>query len=66
MMKTYNETVYDSDVPPPTAPKPKRVRTKKTTATTTVSTQQSQIEGATNISVATPTLTNSSAANTRR
>jgi len=80
MMKTCNETVYDSDAPPPA----KRPRTKKTTAAaTTVSTQQSQIEGAppaltnspalTNnpalsqeISVAPPALTNSPAANTRR
>ena len=70
MMKTYNETVYDSDAPPP---KPKSVRTKKCSGTTTVSTQQSQIEGH-SISVATPTpaltnspaVTNNPAANTRR
>ena len=67
MMKTCNETVYDSDAPPPA----KRPRTKKTTAAaTTVSTQQSQIEGAPalsqEISVAPPALTNSPAANTRR
>jgi len=67
MMKTCNETVYDSDAPPPA----KRPRTKKTTAAaTTVSTQQSQIEGAPalsqEINVAPPALTNSPAANTRR
>jgi hypothetical protein len=28
-MRTCNEPVYDSDAPPPTAPKPKRVRQKK-------------------------------------
>ncbi|CAD6226352.1 unnamed protein product [Miscanthus lutarioriparius] len=55
MMKTCNETVYDSDTPPPAPPKPKRAKKKKSTATTTISTQQSQIEA----------LTNSSAANTR-
>lgn len=78
MMKTCNETVYDSDVPPPAPPKPKRVRPKKTSATTTtVSTQQSQIEGhAQSLTVATtgqttslaatPVLTNSPATNTRR
>ena len=37
MMKTYNETMYDSDAPPLAAPKPKRVRTNKTTTTTTMS-----------------------------
>jgi hypothetical protein len=70
MMKTCNETVYDYDAAPP---KPKRVRTKKCSGTTTVSTQHSQIEGH-SISVATPTLaltnslaiTNSPVANTRR
>jgi hypothetical protein len=70
MMKTCNETVYDSDAAPP---KPKRVRTKKCSGTTTVSTQQSQIEGH-SISVATPTLaltnrpavTYRTVANTRR
>jgi hypothetical protein len=66
MMKTCNETVYDSDAPPPAAPKSKRVRTKKTTTTTIVSTQQSQIKGATDIIITTPSLTNSPAANTRR
>jgi hypothetical protein len=66
MMKTCNETVYDSDAPPPAAPKSKRVRTKKITATTTVSTEQSQIEGVTYIIVATPSLTNSPATNTGR
>ncbi|WVZ74436.1 LOW QUALITY PROTEIN: hypothetical protein U9M48_022615 [Paspalum notatum var. saurae] len=44
MMKTCNETVYDSDAPPPAPPKPKRVRNKKTT-TSTASTQQSQTGG---------------------
>lgn len=29
MQKTCNETVYDSDAPPPAGPKPKRIRTKK-------------------------------------
>jgi hypothetical protein len=70
MMKTYNETVYDSDAPPL---KPKRARTKKCSGTTTVSTQQSQIEGH-SISVATPTaaltnipaLTNNPTINIRR
>jgi len=73
MMKTCNETVYDSDAPP----KPKRAKKKKSTATTTVSTQQSQIEGAQETTVcpaltnsppniAPPALTNSPAANTRR
>ena len=73
MMKTCNETVYDSDAPP----KPKRAKKKKSTTTTTVSTQQSQIEGAQETTVcpaltnsppniAPPTLTNSPTANTRR
>jgi len=66
MMKTCNETVYDSDAPPPAAPRPKTGRKKKLTATTTVSTQQSEIEGAQHSTVAGPALTNSPAANTRR
>ena len=66
MMKTCNETVYDSDAPPPAAPRPKTGRKKKLTATTTVSTQQSEIEGAQHSTVAVPALTNSPATNTRR
>jgi len=66
MMKTCNETVYDSDAPPPPAPRPKIGRKKKLTATTTVSTQQSEIEGAQHSTVAVPALTNSPATNTRR
>jgi hypothetical protein len=77
MMKTCNETVYDSDAPPPAPPKPKRAKKKKSTATTTVSTQQSQIEAAQETTVcpaltnsppniAPPAVTNSPAANTRR
>ena len=73
MMKICNETVYDSDAPP----KPKRAKKKKRTATTIVSTQQSQIEGAQETTIcpaltnsppniAPPALTNSPAANTRR
>ena len=66
MMKTCNETVYDSDAPPPAAPRPKTGRKKKLTATTTVSTQQSEIEGAQHSTVAVPALINSPATNTRR
>jgi hypothetical protein len=66
MMKTCNETVYDSDAPPPAPPKPKRVKNKKAKATSTASTQQSQT-GACSITVtAPPQLSNSPAGNTRR
>ncbi|WVZ88391.1 hypothetical protein U9M48_034918 [Paspalum notatum var. saurae] len=63
MMKTCNETVYDSDAPPPAPPKPKRVRNKKTT-TSTASTQQSQTGGC-STTVGVNLLTNSPAGNTR-
>jgi len=65
MMKTCNETVYDSDAPPPAAPKPKKERNKKTKAASTASTQQSQT-GACSITITAPLLTNSPAGNTRR
>jgi hypothetical protein len=66
MAKTCNETVYDSDASPP-APRPKTGRKKTLTAATTVSTQQSQIQGTQDSSpVAPAALTNSPAANTRR
>ena len=32
--KTYNETVYDSDDPPPAQPKPKRAKKEKVPAST--------------------------------
>ncbi|CAO2038750.1 unnamed protein product [Urochloa humidicola] len=60
MMKTCNETVYDSDAPPLAPPKPKKAKTKKANTTSTASTQQSEIGGC---SMA--LLTNSPVANTR-
>ena len=63
MMKTYNETVYDSDAPPPAAAKPKRSKGKKSKPASTVSTQQSQVGGSTASAAAAPS---SPAANTRR
>ena len=65
MMKTCNETIYDSDAPPPAPPKPKKTRTKKAKTTSTASTMQSQTGECTTI-VAAALLTNSPAGNTRR
>ncbi|CAN6192255.1 unnamed protein product, partial [Urochloa humidicola] len=62
MMKTCNETVYDSDAPPPAKEKPQKKKIKKSNRPTSiVSTQQSQ----TRCSTSTALLTNSPAANTR-
>jgi hypothetical protein len=58
--------VYDSDASPPSAPRPKTWKKKKPTAATTVSTQQSHIQGTQDSSVPPLALTNSPAANTRR
>jgi len=63
MMKTCNETVYDSDAPPPAAAKPKRSKGKKSKPASIVSTQQSQVGGSTASAAAAPS---SPAANTRR
>jgi hypothetical protein len=39
MMKTCNETVYDSDAPPPAPPKPKKARSTKTKYASTQASQ---------------------------
>jgi len=65
MMKTCNETVYDSDAPPPALPKPKTKKNKKAKAASIASTKQSQA-GACSITItAPPLLSKSLAVNTK-
>ena len=65
MMKTCNETVYDSDAPPPALPKPKTKKNKKAKAASIASTKQSQA-GACSITItAAPLLSKSPAVNTK-
>lgn len=58
MMKTCNETVYDSNAPPPAPPKPKRVRTTKAKSASTQASETGALVAV--------TMSNSPAKNTRR